>query len=120
VLNIAQVYPARLRKSILDFRAEQYKLELYSTLILVFYLSYHFNGYSRFFYIFIFKTDYFPYFEITNTLGYLAILFRRYGSFFQVASNSLLLKTTALNRKTKHHRYMFPDSLFLLISFATH
>jgi len=37
---------------------------------------------------FIFKTDYFPYFEITNTLGFLAILFRRYGSFFQVASNT--------------------------------
>ena len=35
-----------------------------------------------------FFTDDFPYFEITNTLGYLAILFRRYGSFFQVASNS--------------------------------
>jgi len=34
---------------ILDFRAEQDKLELYLTLILVFYLSYHFNGYSRFF-----------------------------------------------------------------------
>ena len=47
VLNIAQVYPARLRKAcrvILDFQAEQDKLELYSTLILVFYLSYHFNG----------------------------------------------------------------------------
>jgi len=39
-------------------------------------------------YIFIFKTDYFPYIEITNTLGYIAILFRRYGSFFQVASNT--------------------------------
>jgi len=69
------------------------------------------------FYIFIFKTDYFPYFEITNTLGYLAILFRRYGSLFQVASTP---QKTASIRKTKHHRYMFPDSILLLILFATH
>jgi len=43
---------------ILDFRAEQDKLELYSTLILVFYLSYHFIGKKPYFDIFIFKTDY--------------------------------------------------------------
>ena len=67
---------------ILDFRTEQDKLELYSTLTLVFYLTYHFNGYRRILTFFIFKPDYIPYFEITNTLGYLAILFRRYGSFF--------------------------------------
>ena len=37
-------------------------------------------------YIFIFKTDNCSYFEITNTLGYLALLFRRCGSFFRVSS----------------------------------
>jgi len=73
---------------ILDFRADQDKLELFSTLILEFYLSYHFNGYSRFFTFLYLKRIIFPYMEITNTLGYLAILFRRYGSFFQVTSNT--------------------------------
>jgi len=37
--------------------------------------------------IFIFKPI-IPYFEITNTLGYLAILVRRHQCFFQVASES--------------------------------
>jgi len=37
VLNRAQVYPARLRKSKIMSLAEQDKLELSSTLILVFY-----------------------------------------------------------------------------------
>ena len=68
------------------------------------------------FYIFIFKTD-FPYFEIPNTLGYLAILFRRYESFFQVASNSQ--KQTASIRETKHNREMVPDSILLLLLFKT-
>jgi len=52
VLNIAQVYPARLiisKITRLDFRANQDKLELYSTLTLVFYLSYYFNSESIFF-----------------------------------------------------------------------
>jgi len=94
---------------ILDFQAKQDKLELYSTLTLVFYLSYHFNGKSN---IFILKTDYFPYFEY-KMLGYLAILFRRYGSLFQVASNCP--KTTASIRQTEHNRDMIYDSIILLI-----
>ena len=40
------------------------------------------------FYNFVLKPDYFPYFKIKIMLGYLAILFRCYGSFFQVTSNS--------------------------------
>jgi len=55
-----------------------------------------------------------PYFEITNTLGHLAILVRRHRSFFQVASNSL--QTHCFNqKKTKHNRDMVPDSIIIFI-----
>ena len=44
MLNIAEVYPARLGKSKIR-RLE--KLEIYSTLILLVYISYNFNGSRR-------------------------------------------------------------------------
>ena len=39
------------------------------------------------FWFIILKSDYFSFFNKTNSLGFLAISFRRYGSFFQKASN---------------------------------
>ena len=87
VLNIVQVYPARLRKS---------KITRPSILFIL-----PFQWLKQNFYIFIFKTDYFPYFEIINTLGYLAILFRRYGSFFQVASNTQMYSSKPLLQSEK-------------------
>jgi len=44
LMDIAHVYPARLRQSKFTRLAELDKPELYSTLILVFYLSYYLNG----------------------------------------------------------------------------
>jgi len=61
---------------------------------------------------FVFKTDYFPYFVITNTLGYLAILFRRYESCFQVASNSPPNHCFNQNKK-KQNRGCFTKTVYV-------
>ena len=65
----------------------------------------------------IIKTDYFSYFKITYTLGYLVILFCRYGSFFEVASNSL--QNHCFNQKKPRNKseVWFPIQLFF---FKTH
>jgi len=91
VLYISQVYPARLKilnhgscRVIFDFRAEQYKFELYQTLLVLFYLSCILNGWNRYL---SYKTDYFPYFNITNSMVDHAFSFRHYGFFLQIASN---------------------------------
>jgi len=71
---------------ILDFWAEQDKLDLYSTLIL---LCYDFLN---------FKADYFPYFNITNSLAYLAIIILLFRFVVKEASfkwHQIVLKITA-------------------------
>ena len=53
------------------------------------------------------------YFEITNTVGNISILFHRFGSFFQVASNSP--QKLLQSEKTKLNRNMVPNSIILII-----
>jgi len=95
---------------IFDFLAKQDELKLNSTL--TWYSIYPtISVVKADFWHFIFKTDYFPYFEITNTLGYFAILF------YQL--HQKVIKTTASIAKTKHNRDMLPASIILLILLYT-
>ena len=66
----------------------------------------------------IFKTDYSSYFNIANSLVDLAISFRSYRSFFQIASNCP--KLTALFTKTKHNWATVHDLIILLVLFKTY
>ena len=52
---------------------------------------------------FIFKNDYFPYFDKTNTLGYLAINYCFVAMEASFKLHQIVLKTTASIRKTKHN-----------------
>jgi len=109
------------RLVILDFRAEQDKLELYSTLILVFYLSYHFNDkktyFDHFLYLkpIIFRTFYNQFVGIS--CYFVSSLWKLLLCYIKSSQKSL---NNPSIRITKHNRDMDPDSIILLKSFESH